>query len=83
MGTVELPGRTFLFARPAGIRPQPGCQPLGKGIELAGAIRRPENRLHRLGPQVLADGVPRQTGTARDRPNRQVLPEMPTLDNAQ
>lgn len=80
---VELPGRAFLFARPAGIRPKPSCQSLGEGIELAGAIRRPENRLHRLGPQVLADGVPQQASPTGDRPDRQVFPEMPTPDNAQ
>jgi hypothetical protein len=80
---VELPGRAFLFARPAGIRPQPGCQPLGEGIEFAGAIGRPENRLHRLGPQVLADGVPRQTGPAGNPTDRKLLPEMPAPDNAQ
>jgi hypothetical protein len=80
---VELPGRAFLFARPAGIRPQPGCQPLGEGIQFTGAIGRPEKGLHCLGPQVLADGVPRQAGPPRNRADRQLLPEMPTPDNAQ
>jgi len=46
----------------------------GEGIELARAIRRPENRLHRLGPQVLADGIPRQTSPTRDRPDRHGAP---------
>jgi hypothetical protein len=82
---VELSRGAFLFAWPAGIRPQPGGQPLGKRIQLAGPIGCPEHRLHRLGPQVLADGVPRQAGPAGDRADRQVLPKCQrriTLNNA-
>ena len=80
---VHLPGCAPLLARLAGLDPQPRRQLLGKRIQLAGPCRNLELRFYRIGPQVLANGVARQSRATLNLSDRDVLPEMPASDYTQ
>ena len=76
---VDLLQGPPLLARLARLRPQPGRQLVGEGIQLARPLRNLERRLDRPRPQVLADRVPRQTRPPRDLPDRKADPANATV----
>jgi hypothetical protein len=70
---VHLFDRSPLLARLASLGPEPACQFVCEGVELAGADALGIARLDRIGPKVLLDGVARQAGTARYLAQGQML----------
>lgn len=53
------------------------------GVQLAGSLRHRECRFNRASFQILPDGIPRQTGRARDLSDRHLLPQGQTADDIQ
>jgi hypothetical protein len=80
---VQLLDGALVFARLAGLDPQPVCEFVGKRIELARPIWDFELRLDSLGPKIFADRIPRQTGAPRNRPNGNLIPKRPAPDDTQ
>jgi len=72
-----------LFARLPGLGLQPNRQLRRMGIKLAWPLGNAELRLNSARPQILPNSVARQLRPPRDLPNRQVLAQCPTPNNAQ
>ena len=80
---MHLPGRAALLARFTRFHAQPVGELLRKPVRLAGPCRHLEPGLHRVGPQILADRVARQSRAPLDLPDRHPLTEVPAPDYAQ
>jgi hypothetical protein len=81
--SVQLLCRALLFARLAGLLPQPPRQLLGKRVQLAWPVGKFELRLHCVRPQIFTDRVPRQSRSPLNLSDRDLLPKMPATNYAQ
>ena len=80
---VHLPRRAPLLAGLARLDPEPRLEPVGKRVQVARPVGNLELRLNGTRPQVLADGIARQSCPPLDLPDRYLLAKIPASDNAQ
>ena len=80
---MEPPRIATSFATLARFDPQPRRQLVGIRIQAARPLRHLEFHLDGVGPQILADCVPRQACPPLDLADRHVLSVMPPANDAQ